>query len=243
MCLIVMAYKVDKAYPLILAANRDEVMDRPAQPAHFWEDDPGLLAGRDLQAGGTWMGIARNGRFAAITNHRDLHRPRKAAPPSRGLIVKAALDGKLDLASTSAYEGFNLLYGTVEALRYHNNVQPADTALKPGIHGLSNAFLNSPWPKVERAKAGLKALLQEPRNTLASGLFTLLGNEERAADPLLPRTGLSLEMERAVSPIFIHAPGYGTRCSTVLLVDGTGRVFFEERTVGGGTVREAFLLG
>jgi uncharacterized protein with NRDE domain len=242
MCLIALAYKAHPRYPLVFAANRDEFLTRPAAPASWWPDAPNLLAGRDLQAGGTWMGITRGGRFAAITNHRDLHRPQHQGP-SRGLLVRTALDGTLDTGTTAPYAGFNLLYGTVYALRYHNNVEPADAPLLPGVHGLSNAFLDTPWPKVERAKSGLQQLLDTDDDHLLDGLFALLQDATPATDTDLPDTGLPLDMERAVSSIFIHSPGYGTRCSTVVLVDADGQVYFEERTVGGGTVVERFKMG
>lgn len=197
------------------------------------------------------MGITRSGRFAALTNHRDLHRmptplqqgsPRQQGP-SRGLLVRNALNGALDVRNTAAYEGFNLLYGTVNALRYHNNVEPADAPLAPGVHGLSNAFLNTPWPKVERAKAGMEQLLNTSDDALVDALFALLHDAVPAHDSQLPDTGLPLPMERAVSPIFISTDGYGTRCSTVVLVDAEGHVYFEERTVGGGKVVEVFRPG
>ena len=241
MCLITLAYRVHPRFPLIVAANRDEFRDRPAQAAHFWPDAPQLLAGRDLQAGGTWLGITRGGRFAAITNHRDM----RLAPqpgPSRGLLVRLALERDIDAADGEPYAGFNLLYGHVEALHYHNNVQPAGLPLAPGIHGLSNAFLNTPWPKVEKARTTLDALLHRPDTALMEGLFALLADDQTAEDGRLPNTGLPPEQERAASAIFIRSPHYGTRCSTVLLVDAQGVVQFVERTVGGGLVAETFSL-
>lgn len=240
MCLIALAYRVHPRYPLVFAANRDEFLERPTAPAGFWSDAPHLLAGRDLRAGGTWLGLTRNGRFAALTNYRDLHR-RQEQGPSRGLLVRQALEHGIDPAMTDAYEGFNLLYGPIAALRYHNNVQPADHALTPGIHGLSNHFLDTPWPKVERAKADLRSVIALEEDALVTALFVLLANDAPAADDRLPDTGLPLDMERAVSSIFIRTPNYGTRCSTVVLVDGEGQVFFEERTWPAGTrVVEAF---
>lgn len=240
MCLIVLAYRVHPRYPLIVAANRDEFRMRPAAPAHFWNEAPHLLAGRDLQAGGTWLGITRTGRFAALTNHRDLRR----APtngPTRGGLVRQALQGGIDPSTTSVFEGFNLLHGPFDALRYHTNITGADEALAPGIHGLSNALLNTPWPKVERAKAALEqALAQGPR---PQALFDLLADATVAADARLPDTGLTLEQERAVSSIFIPGERYGTRCSTVVLVDADGLVHFEERThPGREAVTHAFAL-
>ncbi len=241
MCLIALAYKAHPRYPLIVAANRDEFLDRPALSAHFWEGAPHVLAGRDLQAGGTWLGVSRRGRFAAITNHRDLRR----APvdgPSRGLLVRRALD--VDPPEVGTYMGFNLIYGAFDALRYRNNVQPVDEPLPAGIHGLSNHLLNSPWPKVLRATSRLARLLEGPDGRLVAGLFDLLADRREAPDGSLPDTGLSLEQERRVSAIFIRSPRYGTRCSTVVLVDVDGRVFFEERAAHGGQrVRESFVIG
>lgn len=229
MCLIALAYKVHPRYPLLIAANRDEFHARPAAPAHFWADAPDLLAGRDLRAGGTWLGIHRNGRFAALTNHRDLERPPKEGP-SRGLLVRDMIEGDRSFEHSSIYEGFNLLYGPMDALRYHNNIEPVDHALPPGVHGLSNALLNTPWPKVQRARANMELLLSGPDDRLIEGLFDLLSDETMALDEDLPTTGLPLDSERAVAPIFIRTEGYGTRCSTVIIMDTEGQVHFEERS-------------
>ena len=243
MCLIALAYHTHPRYPLVLAANRDEFLDRPADPAHFWVDAPHILAGRDRKAGGTWLGVTRTGRFAALTNHRDLHRPANPGP-SRGVLVRKALDDELDGEDTSRYEGFNLLHGMVDDLHYHNNVQPHSIPLSPGIHGLSNAFLNTPWPKVERATAMLHGLMGTEGDELVDGLFTLLAHDRPAPDERLPETGLPTDMERAVSSIFIDTPGYGTRCSTVVLVEKDGSIRFEERTRGQeDPVSERFHLG
>ena len=241
MCLIALAYRVHPRFPFIIAANRDEFMDRPTERAHFWGDTAHILAGRDLRAGGTWLGITRTGHFAAITNYRDLRRS-PVGGPSRGQLVRAALEGVIDTSATDVYEGFNLLYGPLGALRYHNNLQPMDEALTPGIHGLSNHFLDTPWPKVERATAEMRQLVAGPDAELIPGLFTLLAHDAVALDELLPDTGLPLPLERAASSIFIRSSGYGTRCSTVVLVDREGRVRFEERTTGGAKVMEEFVL-
>src|SRR5690606_18774452 len=160
----------------IVAANRDEFLDRPAEPAHFWPDAPQLLAGRDKRACGTWLGITRQGRFAAITNYRNLRRTFPAGP-SRGALVREALERDIDPTATSIYAGFNLLYGPWDRLRYHNNIEGSDHALAPGIHGLSNHFLDTPWPKVVKAKQQLSALLEQPEDTLIDGLFALLADE------------------------------------------------------------------
>lgn len=237
MCLISLAYKTHPRYLLIVAANRDEFLDRPAEPAHFWEDAPDILAGRDKRAGGTWLGITRTGRFAAITNYRDM---RMSFPPgpSRGILVRQALEQGIDTSTTGVYAGFNLLHGTVDALRYHNNIQGIDIALQSGIHGLSNHFLDTPWPKVVKAKHEMERLLDSPEAEIVNGLFSLLADDGTAPDEALPDTGLPPEMERAASSIFIRSPGYGTRCSTVVLVDVNGNAYFEERSVTQGSVVE-----
>ena len=227
MCLIVLAYKVHPRYPLVLTANRDEFLDRPTAPAHFWADKPHVFAGRDKLAGGTWMAVARNGRFAALTNYRDVRLPMTAGP-SRGMLVTHALEHGLKGHDTGVYAGFNLLYGEVGALHYHNNIDGRHMPLAPGIHGLSNHLLNTDWPKVERARSGMEAAL-DMKDGLREALFGLLADERPAPDERLPDTGLGLEQERALSPIHIRTKGYGTRCSTVILVDHTGRVEVEER--------------
>lgn len=243
MCLITLAYHIHPRFPLVLAANRDEFHERPTAPAGWWSDAPHLLAGRDLRAGGTWLGITRQGTFAALTNHRDLRRAPKQGP-SRGLLVRTALEGTATLDDTAAYEGFNLLHGPLDALHYHNNIEPTDVALEPGIHGLSNALLNTPWPKVQRAKAALERALNSSDAALVDELFALLTDPQQASEEGLPDTGLALPMERALSSVFIDTTGYGTRCSTVLLVHADGRILFEERTWPMGTTkRETFMIG
>lgn len=227
MCLIAFAYKHHPRYPFILAANRDEFRDRLALQAHFWDDHPQVLAGRDLKAGGTWMGISRSGRFAALTNHRDFRRT-PIQGPSRGLLVKEALLHAVN-AQASPMEGYNLIQGHIDALRYQSNIIGADEPLLPGVHGLSNALLNTPWPKVNRAVEAMRNATAGPIPDTAA-LFGMLADGEHAADDELPDTGLDLHRERALSSIRIDLPGYGTRCSTVIMVHESGRVRCEERT-------------
>ena len=210
-------------------ANRDEFLHRPTAAAHYWEDVPQLFAGRDLQAGGTWMGVSRDGRFGALTNHRDLRRP-LVKGPSRGLLVQAALAGGADLRDTTLYAGFNLIHGTLNELRYHSNITGSDVPLESGVHGLSNALLNTPWPKVQRATHVMEQALDGPDGGLVERLFSALLDETTAGDQALPDTGLNVDQERALSSIFIRMPGYGTRASTVLLVDREGEAIFHERT-------------
>ncbi|MCC6939681.1 MAG: NRDE family protein [Flavobacteriales bacterium] len=228
MCLIAFAYKVHPEFPLIVVANRDEFLDRPTEPARFWPAEPHILAGRDRKAGGTWMGITTSGRFAAVTNYRDLRLPRVEGP-SRGILVRQAMEAGFAPENSERYEGFNLLYGTIDRLMYHSNVNGETLDLPPGVHGLSNHLLNTPWPKVVRAKSRLTELLAAELQV--RDLFDLLADRTRAADPDLPDTGLDLGRERALSSIRIEMDGYGTRCSTVVLVDRTGAVTFEERVI------------
>jgi uncharacterized protein with NRDE domain len=256
MCLIAFAHRAAPGIELLVAANRDEFFERPSVPARFWEDRPGILAGRDLLAGGTWLGIAhRPGqalRFAAITNYRDPGNRRDAAP-SRGALVSDFLSGRqsaadylADLAPTAAdYNGFSLLVSDGAQLWFSSNRDGAAYRVGPGIHGLSNHLLNEPWPKVKRAKQGLARILAEPFE--AEDCFALLADETQAPDIELPRTGLALERERNSSAIRIRDPVYGTRCSTVLLLRDSGEVEFHERSFapeGGvtGTVSHSFTL-
>lgn len=228
MCLIVLAYRVHPRYPLIVLANRDEFLDRPTTAAHFWSDRPGVLAGRDQRAGGTWMGVSTYGRFAALTNHRDLRK----APidgPSRGELVVRALEGELPAMDEQPMEGYNLIHGPIDSLNYRSNVLSMEVPLSNGIHGLSNAHLDTPWPKVERLKRSFAELLELP-DPHPDAMFDLLLDRTIAADEDLPDTGLDNLRERALSAAFIATPGYGTRCSTLLLVDVQGGAHYEERT-------------
>lgn len=235
MCLIVFAWRVHRDYPLVVAANRDEFLDRPATPAHWWPDLPDVLAGRDLEAGGTWMGVARSGRFAALTNYRDPSRQRSGAP-SRGALVRDALAGGADTLSTlqdiatdsSRYAGFNLLVSDGDTLGIHESTTGAVRLLEPGVYGLSNHLLDSPWPKLVRTRERLAALLAQLPDDDA--VLALLRDPSPAPDPHLPDTGISLEWERWLSPAFIRAPGYGTRCSSLVLRHASGRMRLREWT-------------
>lgn len=249
MCLIAFAFDAHPECALVLAANRDEFYDRPTTPAHFWEGTPGLLAGRDERAGGTWMGVTRGGRFAALTNVRavaEQQGERRTNVPSRGGLVKAFLTDERPprtfLAALSEqagrYNGFNLLAGTfgteeprLAHFSTHDDVPPVPVA--PGVHGLSNASLDTPWPKVERATAGLERLLDENRIS-PEALLRLLDDRTPAPADALPDTGVPPDLERALSPVFIQTDGYGTRSSTALLVGRSGAVTFVERSFATG---------
>jgi uncharacterized protein with NRDE domain len=238
MCLILLAWRARADYPLVLAANRDEFYSRPTAPAQFWADRPEILAGRDLEKGGTWLAIGPNGRLAAVTNYRDGRAPRLGRR-SRGELVSAFVTGTApplgyleSLAPIqSEFDGFNLLVGSLwDGIAYFSNRTGAPQPLAPGVHGLSNHLLNSAWPKVERGKAGLLDLLAAPVDRLESALFDLLEDQTAPAEHLLPDTGVGREWERTLATAFIRAPGYGTRCTTVVLADATGGVRFIEHT-------------
>ncbi|MEX0904615.1 MAG: NRDE family protein [Balneolaceae bacterium] len=241
MCLIVFSYKTHPVYSLILAANRDELYTRPTRKAQFWDEDPSILAGKDLKGGGTWLGVSRSGKIAALTNYRDLKTIKENAP-TRGKIVKDFLitgdstESYLqDLSRRgSRYNGFNLIAGTPENLFYYNNQDHVIASIQNGNHAISNAFLDTPWPKTETA-------IQEFEQTVESSspgeeeLFEMLRNTKQYPLEELPKTGLPENMEQAVSSIFIKTPGYGTRCSTIIFVDYHGKLTFLERSYQAGT--------
>lgn len=241
MCLIVFAYRSHPRYDLIFAANRDEFYKRPTRPAQFWEKYPDILAGKDLSAGGTWMGINRRGQFAAITNYRDPS-IEKENPPSRGEIpveyLRQEKDSKTFLKKlrkkADEYMGFNVLAGSPQALHHYSNQEHKINRVEPGIHGLSNHLLNTPWPKVERAKSELEFLLNNDEIKLKL-LFGILENDLPAPDDQLPDTGIPRDLEKQISPVFIKTENYGTRSSTILLIDKQGKVTFEERRYEPGT--------
>jgi uncharacterized protein with NRDE domain len=244
MCLILFAHQASPRYRLVVAANRDELYDRPTAPAAFWSDAPGVLAGRDLREGGTWMGITRAGRFAAVTNYREMPLVRDGKR-SRGHLVAGFLrsasapDAYADELAREGqeYNGFNLLVGDGASLAYVSNRGAGPLVLSPGVYGLSNALLDTAWPKVVRGKQALAGALTGPAGELEGRLFEALADRSVAADPLLPETGVGTERERALSAAFIVTPQYGTRCSTVLIVTMDGRVTFTERRVAPGTDR------
>ena len=236
MCLIVLAWRTQPRYRLIVAANRDEYFRRPAAPAGFWDDHPNVLAGRDLEAGGTWLGITLGGRFAALTNYRN-PADRRMGVPSRGALVSEFLTGKAapreylqELEKRGPeYNGFGLLVGDAGSMYFLSNRGGCAGRVEPGVHGLSNHLLDTPWPKVEKGKARLAAQLEQPFD--AEAAFALLDDTERASGGELPSTGVSTELEERLSAIRIPAVGgYGTRCSTVLCLGRDGKIEFHERS-------------
>ncbi len=238
MCLIVFAWKVIPGLPLLVAANRDEFYQRPAAPAAWWDDCSDVYAGRDLQGGGTWIGITREGRFAALTNIRAPSEFRLDVP-SRGALVSDYLRGKLAadeyIASITAhaadYNGFNLLVGDREQLIWYSNRGGDDprngVALTSGVFGLSNALLDAPWPKVVRAKAQFASLMCQ--GAPEDAYFEMLTDTTRASDCRLPKTGIDIERERMLSPVCIASPDYGTRVSTVVQLYTCGSATLHER--------------
>jgi len=253
MCLIVFAWKAHPDFPLVVAANRDEFHARPTAAAGFWDDRPGILAGRDLEGMGTWLGVTRSGRFAAVTNYRDAASvPREAA--SRGLLASRYLESEAApdafaaavAADGTAYRGFNFLAGDREEMWWVSNRGGHALRLKPGVHGLSNHLLDTPWPKVTQGKQRLHHALELA--PAVEPLLALLADTAEAADGELPDTGVGAERERLLSAARIVSPAYGTRSSSALLVGADGRVRFAERAYGSDgaeldTLRYEFTLG
>ena len=252
MCLIAIAWQARRGLPLLVAANRDEWRERPTKAAHWWPERPELLAGRDLQAGGTWMGVTRGGRFAAVTNFRDPSDKRSTAR-SRGTLVTEFLVGNDTparfLSNLSAraheYNGFNLMVGDGASLFYFGSREGQPRAIEPGIHAISNHLLDEPWPKVVAAQVAMDEALTavDP----VPPLFTMLSDSAVPSDEDLPKTGVGVEWERRLAAALITGDDYGTRASTVLAITGHGEVLFEERTRGADgrvaqIVREAFTV-
>jgi uncharacterized protein with NRDE domain len=246
MCLIVFAWRPGHAQPLIVAANRDEFYARPSLPLAQWADAPHVYAGRDQEAGGTWMGVSAEGRFAALTNIRDPHQP--PARKSRGELVARFLSGSLPIDEYLAdvngrsieYAGFNLLVGTRDELWHYNANHTEPTRLKAGVYGLSNAGLDTPWPKLLKAKAALSEILEDPQ---PHALLDILSDPQTAPFAELPDTGVGLATESLLSSVFIASPSYGTRASTALIVNADGSRRMVERSFGplGGRLGEVEL--
>lgn len=240
MCLIVFSWQVIPKLPLVAAANRDEFYDRPAKAADWWDDYPQIYAGRDLQGGGTWLGVTRDGRFAALTNIRAPTEKREGAP-SRGTLVANYLAGKASAPEYIAelarqpdgFNGFNLLVGDRDQLVWYSNRGQGDPRngrpLAPGIYGLSNGLLDAPWPKVVRTKAQFASLLCQGASEEA--YFEMLTDTACASDCRLPKTGVSLELERILSSVCIRSPTYGTRVSTVVQLHASNAAVLDERAI------------
>ncbi len=241
MCLIVVAWRQHPKFPLLIAANRDEYHARPTRPSQFWPDHPQLLAGQDLSQGGTWMGVTRAGRFAAITNFRDpelTQAPANQAQqprPSRGALplsfLLSAMTPDLFLAELATqrqdYAGYNLLVSDGHTLACGGNAGPAAQRLAPGVYGLSNARLDTPWPKVQRAKAAMAQLLKSGQVSHES-LANTVSNHTPAKAGELAALGLEGEFDSALSAQFIQAGAYGTRATTTLMLGADEGIFWRE---------------
>ena len=251
MCLILLAWQVDPAAPLWVAANRDEFHARPAAPLAPWGDGRGglgVVAGRDLEAGGTWLGIGGAGRFAAVTNYREADPPAHAR--SRGALVQGFLAGdarpgaylRAVARNGHRYRGFSLLVGDRDALwLYSNRTGEGPAPLPPGIHGLANVAMNEPWPKVVHGRAALADTLQRHRArpaALRAALFGMLRDERDFQPDALPEDPRGPEIARRHGRVFIRDPRYGTRASTLVCLAASGHATIHERTWdGGGRVR------
>lgn len=242
MCLIFFSIHQHPTYKLIVVANRDEFYARKTSKADYWSAHPEILGGCDLEATspdgtcGTWMGMSKNGRIAFITNYRDIKNINPNAPSRGHLVTDFLLSETLPLTylesvklKASQYNGFNLVVGDVNELHYFSNYQNEIRPLKGGFYGLSNHLLDTPWPKVTSGKAEIETILAQPKID-PDALFEVMRNEAMAQDNTLPDTGIGLERERALSAKFIKTNGYGTRCSTVILVHNNGHTSFAERT-------------
>lgn len=239
MCLIVFAYQQHPKYPLILLANRDEFFNRPTKSVHYWEDAPDIYAGRDMVGGGTWLGITRTGRFAAVTNYREAGAERGTF--SRGSLVSDFLKNNLSVAdyleslktNATRFSGFNLLVGTFSNEKtefgYFSNREREIKILGEGIYGLSNHLLDSPWHKVKKAKADLSEILANNQEIQTEQFFSLLQSKTPAPEQDLPDTGIGLELEKILSPIFIETPVYGTRCSSVVVFEKNAELALTEQ--------------
>ncbi|MFI5237409.1 MAG: NRDE family protein [Ignavibacteriales bacterium] len=236
MCLVVFANNVHTEYKFIFAANRDEFYNRPTEQADFWNDHTDLLAGKDLQAGGTWLGITKQGRFAAITNFRDVKNNRQDAP-SRG---KLTLDFLLNdikpeeyynqlNSNLNSFNGFNLIVGNADDIFYFSNKNHGIKKLSRQIYGLSNALLDTAWPKVVKSKLYLKKLIEQ-KEIHPWEVLNILNDPVLAKDEELPDTGVGLPLEKILSPVFTKSDNYGTRCSTVVMVDKNNNVRFVEKS-------------
>ena len=250
MCVLFFAHQTHPRYRLVFAGNRDEFYERPAEAADWWEDHPNILAGRDLEASGTWLGVTRNGRWSVVTNVRDLP-AHHARDRSRGDLVKDFLAGSSSpeayarqvFSERGEFNPFNLIVGDAEVVWIVSTHTDAPEELVPGIYGLSNATLDEPWPKVRRGREVFEKVLEEEEPD-AEACLAFLHDSEHPPDNQLPNTGVEPDMERMLSPLFIASSRYGTRASSVILLSEDGGRFVErsylEGGVEGGTVDVEF---
>ena len=247
MCLILFSYGIHPEYRFVLAANRDEFYDRPTSPLDFWVNHPDVLAGRDLKAGGTWLGVTRSGRIGAISNFREPD-ARMEQAPSRGILIRDYLMANSTPADHlnkvrqmgHIYNGFNFIAGDVNGVFYYSNRVSRIRELQPGLYGISNHLLDTAWPKIQRGKALLQGQLAGKEKIDPEKIFKMLGDRSIPDDDQLPDTGVGLHWERILSPLFITSPDYGTRCSSIVLIHTSGQLTMMERPFfrTGTTIKE-----
>jgi uncharacterized protein with NRDE domain len=238
MCLLVLAWQVHPRYRLVVAANRDEFHERPTAPMGKWTSPDDIIAGRDLRAGGTWLAMDRKRRFGVITNFRDMQPPIPGSP-SRGHLIPDYLRDPAGAGeylrrlepTAPAYSGFNLLLMDEDSLWYASNrAEPFAKSLAPGIYGLSNHFLNTPWPKLQRVRGQFDPLIAQGAAIAKGELLRILADPTQAGvNEELPQTRLSAQWEQLLSSPFIRNEQYGTRCSTLVLLEHSGEVTLLER--------------
>ena len=234
MCTTLISYNLNSDYPIVIASNRDEFYDRPTLNAHFWDEYPNVIGGIDEKYLGTWLGITLEGKIGILTNYRDPANYRKNLK-SRGILLKNFLTTNISIDSFSktlmneknAYNGYNIIFGDVNKLVYYSNIENKIKMLSSGIYGLSNAFLNTPWPKVEKGKELLGSELKKIKPN-QDNIMNILKNDDFPSDDELPDTGIGLEYERLLSSIFVRSSKYGTRSSIVIMIDKQFNVNFVE---------------
>ncbi|MDO6568035.1 NRDE family protein [Alteromonas sp. 1_MG-2023] len=238
MCILFIAVEQSQKFPLVIAANRDEFHARPTAKSGFWDNHPHLVAGRDLQAYGTWMGVTRNEKVAALTNIRAPETIKTDAISRGELVADWLIDEALEQntyleqlqQNRHQYNGYNLVYGDIRSLAVYNNFEDSHAKLNSGVYGLSNANLTTPWPKVTKGIDSLTGYVSHNDTLDTEALFAILKDEAKAPDKSLPNTGIGYEWEKRLSSIFIQSPEYGTRTSTLLLVDSNQQIHWYERT-------------
>jgi len=237
MCLILISFKQHAGWPLLLAANRDEFFERPTQAAKFWDDNPSILAGRDLKLGGTWLGMDKSGRIAAVTNYHEPSESRTGLK-SRGFLVSNYLIGNKspeDYLHTisgeiAQYDGFNLFVGDMDSLHFYSSYTAQPVLLEPGIHGISNGNLDYPWPKVTKGKDDIRKILDSDLYAEPESYFKLLADRDIPDDSRPLGNGEEIVPERSLAPVFVQGEHYGTRSSSVILCQADGRILFSERS-------------
>ena len=236
MCLLALAIDCHPEFELVIAENRDEFFNRPTAAADFWPESPHVLAGRDLERGGSWFGVTKTGRWAVVTNYRDFHHRRYSRLSRGGLVSRFLQDGESSAEfkaflekDDGHYAGLNFVGGDRDEVFYFSNTGGGTRPLERGIYGLSNHWLDTPWPKVEGLKKEFGRWVQSGSTDLEK-LFAMLADRQLAADERLPDTGIGLEWERALSARFIRGEEYGTRASTIFLVDRHRQATFIEKS-------------